>query len=213
MVKKIIMLSIAMIVAMVAVAQPKKTDRALWKDAKKRAKEIRKEGWKIDGSRTLEEAFFYHYKKLQDGANQELPATVKGSTSIKTLNQAQKWAIRNITTIYAEQSKQHIRGRLVSETGAGIEGAPSVDDFYSAYENLISTTLEGEVKVSISLYREKDGENGAFDYRIIALINEEAASNARLKAMQRALAESEFARANAERISEFVREGFEYKEP
>ena len=102
---------------------------------------------------------------------------------------------------------------MVSETGAGIEGAPSVDDFYSAYENLISTTLEGEVKVSISLYREKDGESGAFDYRIIALINEEAASNARLKAMQRALAESEFARANAERISEFVREGFEYKEP
>ena len=204
MVKKIIMLSIAMIVAMVAVAQPKNTDRALWKAAKKKAKEIRKEGWKIDGSKTLEEAFFYHYKKLQDEANQELTATVNGSTSIKTLNQAQKWAIRNITTNYAEQSK----GRLVSETGAGIEGAPSVDDFYSAYENLISTTLEGEVKVSISLYREKDGESGAFDYRIIALINEEAASNARLKAMQRALAESEFARANAERISEFVREGF-----
>jgi hypothetical protein len=38
MVKKIIMLSIAMIVAMVAVAQPKNTDRALWKAAKKRPK-------------------------------------------------------------------------------------------------------------------------------------------------------------------------------
>lgn len=189
-----------------ASAQPKTSDKALWKSAQKMAKTMAKEGWKIDGSRTLEEMIFGHYQKLTDENNQELIANVIGNTSVKTMNQAQQWAQINASTSYAKQAKMMVVGRITNETGAGIEGAPSVDNFYEGYESQVVTEIKGELKKSFAVYREK--ENGGIDYRVFYLINEASASQARIRAMERAMMESEFARANAERISAFVRDGF-----
>lgn len=188
-----------------ASAQPKSTDKALWKSAQKMAKTMTKEGWKIDGSRSLEEMIYNHYQKLTDENNQELIANIIGNTSVRTMNQAQQWAQINASTSYAKQAKMMVVGRITNETGAGIEGAPSVDNFYEGYESQVVTEIKGELKKSFAVYREKDG---GFDYRVFYLINEASASQARIRAMQRAMMESEFARANAERISEFVRNGF-----
>lgn len=205
--KKILMVAMALIVAIGGVlAQPKTTDKALWKQAQKKAKELKKEGWKIDGSKTMEAMLFDHYKKLTDPNNQELVANVVGQTNVQTLNAAQRWAIVNAATSYATQARMYVAGRITSEVGGALADIGTPDDFYAAYESRVATELQGELKQSISLYREK--KDGKLDYKIFYLVNEESASKARIRAMERAMLESEFARANAERISEFVRKGF-----
>lgn len=190
----------------VVFAQPKNNDKNLWKMAKKKTKELVADGWKIDGSRMLEEAMYLHYQKLRNEENQELVSNVIGNTSVKTLNQAQQWASTNAATSYAKQAKREILGRINNEVGAGIDGAPSADFFYEGYESKVATEINGQLKKSVALYREK--AQGKFDYKIFYIVNEEDASKARLRAMEMAMKESEFARKNAERISKFVREGF-----
>lgn len=186
-----------------AIAQPSNSDKALWKQAKKKAKELTKEGWKLDGSKTLDVCLYDHYKKLQDLDNQELISNVVGKTNIKTLNQAQRWAIVNATTRYATEARMTVVGKVTSEIGAGLEDVGSPEDFYAAYESRVATELQGQLKPSISLYRTKGGR---LEYKIFYLVNEDSASKARMRAMERAMQESEFARANAKRISEFVHE-------
>ncbi len=188
-------------------AQPKSSDKELWKIAKKEAKILKKEGWKVDGSMPLENLLFNHYQKLSDANNQELIGNVMGNTSVQTLNQAQQWATSMVCVSYAKQAGQTVRGRLVSEVGAGVNGGPSADSFYEGYESKVEKEIQGEIKRSFSLYKEKD--NGGIDYKAYYIINEENAHKARLRAMQMAMEESEFARANAERISEFVKESFQ----
>ena len=202
--KKLLMLAMGLIIAFSgAIAQPGNSDKVLWKQAKKKAKELTKEGWKLDGSKSLDVCLYDHYKKLQDLDNQELISNVVGKTNIKTLNQAQRWAIVNATTRYATEARMTVVGKVTSEIGAGLEDVGSPEDFYAAYESRVATELQGQLKPSISLYRTKGGR---LEYKIFYLVNEDSASKARMRAMERAMQESEFARANAKRISEFVHE-------
>lgn len=189
-----------------AVAQPKENDKYLWKLAKKEAKKLEKDGWVADGSLPLENLIYKHLQKLQDENNQELIANVVGSTNVKTLNQGQQWAATIASVSYAKQAGQVVRGRNAAEVGAGTEDMPSADSFYDAYESSVKKTINGELKKSYSVYREK--ANGTIDYKAVYVVNEENATKARIRAMQLAMQESEYARQNAEKISEFVREAF-----
>lgn len=208
--KKLLVLAMGLIIACGACfAQPKTTDKALWKQAKKKAKELTKEGWKTSGVKPLEVYFYDFYKKLEDSNNKEVPASVEGQTNIKTTNQAEKWAMWNRSTSYATQAKSMIVGRITGETSGGTTEEGSLDNFYAAYEAAVAKEMEGEFKTpSIVLYKEK--KDGTLDYRMYYILNEDAASQARIRAMENAMIESEFARANAERISEFVRERVDF---
>ena len=194
---------LGMIMITGVVAQPKSSDKGLWKTAQKEAKSLKKEGWKVDGSMPLENILYKHYQKLSDDNNQELIGNVVGNTSVQTLNQGQQWAASMVAVSYAKQAGQTIRGSLASEVGAGVNGGPSADSFYEAYESKVEANIKGEIKKSFAVYREKGG--GGIDYRAYYIINEEDAHKARLKAMQMAMEESEFARTNAERISSYVK--------
>ena len=55
-------------------AQPKTSERALWKSAKKFAKELTSDGWKINSSKGLREAVYEHYLALEDDKNKEIIA-------------------------------------------------------------------------------------------------------------------------------------------
>jgi hypothetical protein len=205
--KKIIsILMLVMMFVTTAVAQPKENDKYLWKLAKKEAKKLEKDGWVADGSLPLENLIYKHLQKLQDENNQELIANVVGSTNVKTLNQGQQWAATIASVSYAKQAGQVVRGRNAAEVGAGTEDMPSADSFYDAYESSVKKTINGELKKSYSVYREK--ANGTIDYKAVYVVNEENATKARIRAMQLAMQESEYARQNAEKISEFVREAF-----
>lgn len=204
--KKIIFVAVvAMLAFASASAQPKKTEKVLWKNAKKTAQELRQEGWKVDGSMPLESLLFNHYQKLLDSNTQELIGNVIGNTSVTTVNQGQQWAATMACISYSKTAGQTVRGRLVSEVGAGLAGSPSADSFYEGYESKVEKEIRGELKRSFSLFREK--KEGGIDYKVFYTVNEENAHKARIRAMQMIAAESEFARANAEKISAFVRGG------
>lgn len=188
------------------VAQPKSNNKSLWKTARKEAKALTQEGWKADGSLPLENLLYNHYQQLADANNQELIGNVIGNTSVSTLNQGQQWATTMVSVSYAKQAGQTVRGRLASEVGAGVAGAAAADSFYEGYESKVEKEIKGELHRSFSIYREK--QDGGIDYKAYYIVNEERASKARIRAMQLALEESEFARANAERISAFVQEAF-----
>lgn len=200
-----------MFIAILAIStvsgQPKNSDKNLWKTAKKEAKALKADGWIVDGSMPMENLLFNHYKKLMDSANQELIGNVIGNTSVQTLNQGQQWARTMVCISYAKKAGQTVRGRVNAEVGAGVNGGPAADSFYEGYASKVEKEIDGEIKSSFALYREK--KEGGFDYKAYYIINEEDAHKARLRAMQMAMKESEFARANADRISEFVNEAFQ----
>ena len=209
--KKVLFVAMALLVACSAsFAQPKTSDKALWKQAQKKAKELTKEHWKVDGSKSLEVVLFDHYKKMLDENNQELIGQVIGETNTKTRQRGQSYATTNACNLYAKQARQMVVGKVVSDMGANDIDIDSPESFYEAYESRVAKELAGELKVSFRLYRDK--KNGYLDYQIFFIVNEDAASKARIRAMENAMIESEFARTNAERISSFVREGFTIEE-
>ncbi len=207
--KRIISVLLLSICALsIASALPKTTNRALWRSAKKFAKELTAEGWQTNSSKGLQEAVYEHYLALNDEKNKELIANVEGSINVKTINAAKQWAHNNALILYAQTAATYVRGRIASEVAGGLKGNPALDNFYAAYENLVSKEIAGELTPSISIFR-KD-KKGNIEYRIYYIVNEEKASESRIRAMKAALIESEVARMNAEQITKFVQEGFDF---
>lgn len=207
--KRIISLFLIAVCAIsIASAQPKTTNKALWRTAKKFAKELSADGWKTNSSKGLQVAVYEHYLALNDEQNKELIANVEGNVNVKTINAAKQWAHNNAIMSYAQTAATFVKGRIASEVAGGLKGNPALDNFYAAYENLVSKEIAGELTPSISIYRET--KKGNIEYRIYFLVNEEKASESRIRAMKAALIESEVARMNAEQITKFVQEGFDF---
>lgn len=207
--KRIISLFLIAVCAIsIASAQPKTTNKALWRTAKKFAKELSADGWKTNSSKGLQVAVYEHYLALNDEQNKELIANVEGNVNVKTINAAKQWAHNNAIMSYAQTAATFVKGRIASEVAGGLKGNPALDNFYAAYENLVSKEIAGELTPSIAIYRET--KKGNIEYRIYFLVNEEKASESRIRAMKAALIESEVARMNAEQITKFVQEGFDF---
>lgn len=202
--KRLITVLLACFTLASAWAQPN-SEAKLWKTAKKEAKALEAAGWKADGSLPLENILFNHYKKLADENNQEIIGNVLGNTSVQTLNQAQQWAATMACISYSKEQGVNMKGRLLADVGAGVAGGPSADSFYEGYESTLEKEIRGELKKSFGIYLEK--REGGIDYKAYYIVNEEKAHKARIRAMQMAMEESEFARENAEKISAFVRKG------
>lgn len=178
-----------------------KAERALKKEVKTRVKSLQKDGWEVIGMRPMDASVAEHIKKLQSPGTNELVSIVE---NVSSPNVAMQQAHNNAMVRYASNAKSHVIGRVSSEVGniAGQE----IDNFYAAYERMVSAEIRGELKESVILKRKARG--GQSDYRVYYLINEDDASKARLRAMQNALNESKLAQSIAEQISDFVREGF-----
>ena len=206
--KKFISLFVLVICTMsFAFAQPKNSDKALWKSSKKFEKELKADGWKTNSSKGLRMAIYEHYLALNDENNKELVASVEGGVNVKTVNAAKQWAHNNAIITYAQTAATFVKGCIASEMAGGLENNPALDNFYAAYERLVSKEISGELTPSISIYRDK---NGKIEYRIYYLVNETKATESRIRAMRNALVESEIARMNAEQITKFVQEGFDF---
>ena len=207
--KKILALSLVaiMLAPITMSAQNNKTlEKALKKEYKAKIKEYKKEGWKIFAtSHTLEVALLTHYDKLTKlGENGQ---EIVGTATAKTDNLLYQSAVNNASNIYARNAGSHIKGRIISDMGNNANDmAAEFDHFYAAYETLVEKEIRGELQQSYSIYKEVG--NGVKEIRVYFIVNEDAASKARIKAYETALKESEAAQKYAEKVSEFVREGF-----
>jgi Ca2+-binding EF-hand superfamily protein len=210
--KKIIMFLMALCLMMpvVKAQNSKALNKALKKEYKSKMKEFKKEGWKLYGStRSLDVALLVHYEKLvKDG--EEAYEIMGACSQFKSKNVGHQTCVNNAANLYAQQASRQIKGRIVSDiAGNADDVASEFDHFYAAYESLVQKEINGELQESFSIIRENN--NGTFEMQTFFIVSESAATRARIRAYENALKESEAAQKYAQKVSDFVREGFEPK--
>lgn len=188
----------------------KQLARAQKKEYKNKVKEYKKEGWKIFGtSHTLEVALLTHYDKLsKDGVTE-----VTGFTSSSNKNIGKEKLFMSACTDYAKRAGSNIKGRIVEDMGSIIstDELAEFEHFYAAYENNVQKEIKGELQTSYMIYRSigKQNDVEVFEYQAFFLVDEASATKARIRAFENAAKESAAAQKYAEKVSQFIKEGFE----
>ncbi len=207
--KKIIMFLMALCLAMPAMnAQNSKAlNKALKKEYKTKMKEFKKGGWTLYGSsRSLDVALLNHYEKLNK-EGEESYEIVGTCSMFKSKNVGHQTCINNACNIYAQQAGRELKGRIVSDiAGNGDDTSAEFDHFYAAYESCIQKELNGELQESFSVIR--TNKDGSYEMQTFFVVSESAATRARIRAYENAAKESAAAQKYAQKVSDFVREGF-----
>lgn len=209
--RKIVMFLLALcLVAPVMEAQNKALEKELKKEYKDRKKELKKGGWEIFGtSRSADVTLLKHFDKLNT-LGDDAKEVVGIASKFKSKNVGKQMAINNACLTYAQSAGSYIKGRVMSDmAGDGVDVEGEMDNFYAAYERLVEKEIRGEMDESYSIIRENG--DGTFEMQTYFIVNESAASKARIRAMEEAAKESAAAQKYATQISEFVKEGFETK--
>lgn len=207
--RKLIMILMALcLLAPVSVdAQNKQLEKARNKEYKQKMKQYKKEKWQLfASSRSLEVALLSHYDKLnklgEDGRE-----VVGVASTFKSKNVGHQMAINNACITYSQQAGSHLKGRVVSDmSGDGVEADDEFDHFYAAYERLVEKEIKGEMTESYSVIRSNG--DGTYEMQTFFIVSESAASKARIRALEDAAKESAAAQKYAQKVADFVREGF-----
>lgn len=197
-----------LIPAAVSADTSKELRKALNKEKKEKLKEYKKGGWKLFGSsHTLEVALLTHYDKLNAMGDNAREFTGFAS-NFKSKNVGKQMAANSAAINYAQTAGSTLKGRVINElSGNGSNAETEYDNFFSAYERLVETEIKNELVESYSIIRENG--DGTYELQSFYIVNEDAASKARIRALEAAAAEAEITRAHADKIAGFVREGFE----
>ncbi len=182
----------------------KQQEKAVKKEVSKKLKDLKKGGYEIFGSsRTLETALTKHYTALE--AEGDNVREVVGYSTAKSANLASAAAFNSAATAYASQASQQVKGRVLSDMASDVSNAETeFDKFYATYEGKVQQEIRGALKPSFSVkHNEPDGR---ISVQAFYLIYENAASRARIKALQESLKESEAAQKYAQKVSDFVNE-------
>lgn len=209
--KKLVLFLIAimmMVPCVEADAQSKELMKQRKKEYKAKIKSYNQDKWEIFGStRSLEVALLTHYDKL-DKLGDDGHEVVGIANRFQSKNVGKQMAINNACLTYAQQAGSSLKGRVVSDmAGDGIESDAEFDHFYAAYERLVEKEIKNAMQESYAIIRQLDDEH--FEMQVYYIVSESAASKARIRALENAAKESEVAQAYAEKVAEFVREGFE----
>lgn len=190
-----------------AQAQNRTLEKAREKEYKTKMKEYKKEGWKLFGSsRSLDVALLSHYDRLNN-LGEDGREVVGIAARFKSKNVGKQMAVNNACVTYAQQAGSYVKGRVVSDmAGDGVEAGDEFDHFYAAYERAVESEIKGEMQESYSIIR--DNGDGTYEMQVYYIVSESAASKARIRALENMAKESAAARQYAEKVSEFVREGF-----
>ena len=204
----IILTAILMLPAAMAADTNKQLQKARNKERKEVMKRYKKENWQLFGStRSLEVALLSHWDKL-DKLGDDGREVMGISTRSKSKNVGQQMAINNACATYAQQAGSSLKGRVVSDlAGDGVDTDAEFEHFYAAYERLVENELKGEMEQSFSLIRQNP--DGTYEIETYFIVSESAATKARIRAMENAAKESEAAQRYANKVAEFVREGFQ----
>ena len=194
--KKLFLITIAVILAMPFGAQGAQY--------RKKLKEYKRAGWELyASSQTMKDALRNHYKALEREGTFEVVGTANG---IQNESVGRQLAWTNACISYVQQAGNLLRGRVDTDGYTASGKKSDFVNFYAAFETLLQKEIRGEMKPSFTLIRYND--DGTSDIMSFFVVDEEAAVQARIRAMEHAAKESEAARNIASRIREFVKEGF-----
>ena len=189
-------------------------ERARERQYKDKIKQLNREGWTIYGTpRSLEVALLEFYEALK---SDDVTEVMGEATAFVSKSVGSQSALNSAMIKYAQQASSHMRGRVVRDIFGDADNVPAeFDKFYAAYENKVEKEIKGEIVPSFSVIRSKGkGDKGQeiFEMQTYCLVNEAAASKARLRALEDALKESTAAQKYAKQVSEFVQEAFKVEE-
>lgn len=176
------------------------------KEYKQKIKKYANEKWQIFGSsHTLEVALLNHYEALE----QEGVFEITGFATSANKNIGKDKLMMSACTSYAQVIGSNIKGRIIEDMASTLttEELEEFNVFYAAYENNVKAEIRGELKPSYTIFRETEVHGkSAFEFEALYIVDEEAASRARIRAFQNAAKESAIAQKYAEQVSHFINE-------
>lgn len=200
--KKIIFLLLALCLAMPATTYAelsKKEVKQCEKDAKKRTKELEKEGWKSMSSLPLESAITKHIMAMADKGLQEQQGV---STKTRSKNNGRQLALNSAMTQYSQKMSTDLVGKVMNNLEAGLVPEAEMEQFSGAFLGETQKQIRGELKESYSMI--KDLGDGTYEIQIYYLIDPEAATNAGARALEKTIEEQ---RLSAE-LAKVIRDSF-----
>lgn len=209
--KLLVILMAVLLAAPIETVSAQKMSKAIKKEYKTKMKQLKKEKWELYGSsRTLDVTLAKFYEALD--ANPNVREIMGNAARFKSKTVGHQSAINDACRTYAQQCGSIVKGRVDSDLASDGEDVNSeFDHFYAAYERLVEKEIQGELQEKFSIIREIDKEKGEsiYEMQTYFLVDEEAASKARIRAYEQAVKESEAAQKMATKIGDFVKAGFE----
>lgn len=210
----ILMFVLSMAMIMPSCSSTSNLEKARNRQTEAKMKEFKKEGWKIYGTpRSLEVALLEFYEELK---SDEVSEYMGEATAFVSKSVGSQMALSSAAIKYAQNASSVLRGRIIRDLFGNADDVPAeFDKFYAAYETKVEKEIKGELRPSFSVIRSKGkNEKGqeVFEMQTYCLVNESAASRARLRALEDAMRESEAAQKYAKKVSDFVQEAFKGEE-
>lgn len=183
--------------------------KELQKDVKKRAKELKKEGWTMQASAsTIEYALLKYRAYLEE--DEENHIAISGIAEGKNLKIGRENATMTGIANYATRAKAQVVGKMKSLISSdNKEEVEETDRFAAAYEMGVNAKIGGLVKQHFVLVREMG--NGKKEFNVFMSIDEAKARKAREEAAEEAAREADLKNLSEE-VKEFVGEPVQAEE-
>lgn len=191
-----------------AAAEPTKKQQSLIKkEVKAKLKELKKGDWAIFGSaRTLEKALTEHISALI--TNEEAYEVSGFANNFTSKNVGHLQAVNNACISYAGMASSSIKGMDVTDMKSNSTNpGDEYDIFYATYQRNVEHEIKNEMKESFSIIHEVSP--GIYEMQTFFIVDERRASQARERAALKAMQETNIAKENSEKISDYVRQSFE----
>lgn len=204
--KNLMYFALVLAVLFGAVTTADAQSKALLKDVKKRAKELKKEGWTLQASTvTLEYALTkYRVYMEEDPENRiELTGIAVGSNP----KIGRENAIMNAVTSYAGRAQAQVVGKMKSIIASNASAASNeeIDKFGAAYQQAVNAKLGGLVKQHFVLVREMNGKK---EFNVFLSLDETQARKAREAAALEARKQAALGNLS-QQVDEFIGEPVE----
>ena len=182
----------------------KEQAKSVRKEVSKKLKDYKKKGYEIFGSsRTLETVLTKHYTTLE--AKDGKVVEVVGFSQAKSRNLAQAAAQNSAANKYATSASQQVKGRVLADMALDVANQEAeFDKFYAAFEGKVQQEIKGELRPSFAVA--KQNADGTISVEAYFLVDDDAASRARINAFKNSQTESAVAQKYAQQISNFVNE-------
>ena len=182
----------------------KQQAKAVKKEVSKKMKEYKKKGYEIFGTTlTLETKLTQHFTQMWAKGDQVVE--VPGFSQAKSRNLALNAAQNSAAARYATSAGQLVKGRVLSDEALNTgDLSAEFDKFYAAFEGKVQQEIKGELRPSFSVAKQND--DGTISVEAYYIVDEDAASRARIRAFEISKNESAAAQKYAQKISDFVNE-------
>lgn len=192
-----------------AVASVSAQSKVLEKDVKKRVKELKKEGWKMQASTsTLDYALLKYRMYMEEDEENRIALT--GIATGKNVKIGRENAIMSAITNYAVRAKAQVVAKMkgIMSSDASLTGE-EIDKFGAAYESAVNAKIGGLVKQHFVLV--KENKDGTKEFNVFLSLDESAAKKAREEAAQEAKRQAALSDLS-EQVEEFIGEPVEAEE-